>query len=530
MFLETLLECGAEGLQHTKSITVFMQYDRLREPSYSHKDDDGLYLDTEGNWEETTDELGQKHYQPRVLNTLMRLLINRIPIGQLETFRWCHTTRISVNTVELVARRHGRSLKSLKIYNAPDCIRPYWSTFSALTSFDAGHISPYTRSPWAAKVVALSCKSLRHVKLGCERDIALLYSNWNARDAAEASDFTMDFAADLRRYLPEATAETQKSLLSVESLHLVGIDCSFSPPIGEPTMVDIDKPTSLCLESCFNLGQSFPALNPLRNPDAPPLLPQLRSFRLRQEDSDESFQDGLKGFLLTIRGLVHLAVLLEGSGSFLSPDCFVGNHGSTLRTLVWDQRQRPRKFFHESTDTATPFMMSSFLAVIVEECPNLRELGIAMNLPSEYDPKNKDDEDDEDYVFRPHCINQLEKLKTLNIRILPAQKADTKISSIPKIHAGIATEIAHGLLLFSPGLETLGLGSTTWMDIWQGRSREIHSDPVEAYLCPRIFYIGYTVNLRGECQPLVTQIAQGTATEAKEYSSNLRIFEPYWLG
>lgn len=124
----------------------------------------------------------------------------------------------------------------------------------------------------------------------------------------------------------------------------------------------------------------------------------------------------------------------------------------------------------------------------------------------------------------------MEKLKTLNIRILPAQKADTKISSISKIHAGIATEIAHGLLLFSPGLETLGLGSTTWMDIWQGRSREIHSDPVEAYLCPRIFYIGYTVNLRGECQPLVTQIAQGTATEAKEYSSNLRIFEPYWLG
>lgn len=169
MFLETLLECGAEGLQHTKSITVFMQYDRLGEPSYSHKDDDGLYLDTEGDWEETTDELGQKHYQPRVLNTLMRLLINRIPIGQLETFRWCHTTRISAKTVELVARRHGRSLKSLKIYNAPDEIRLYWSTFSALTSFDAGDLCPYIRSPWAAKVVAFSCKSLRHVKLGCER-------------------------------------------------------------------------------------------------------------------------------------------------------------------------------------------------------------------------------------------------------------------------------------------------------------------------------------------------------------------------
>lgn len=88
MFLERLLECAAEGLQYTKVITVFMQYDTLGVPSVSYKDDDdGLNLDTEGNWAETTDELGQKHYQPRVLNTLMRLLINRIPMDRLETFR-----------------------------------------------------------------------------------------------------------------------------------------------------------------------------------------------------------------------------------------------------------------------------------------------------------------------------------------------------------------------------------------------------------------------------------------------------------
>lgn len=81
-------------------------------------------------------------------------------------------------------------------------------------------------------------------------------------------------------------------------------------------------------------------------------------------------------------------------------------------------------------------------------------------------------------------------------------------------------DIANTLFSYGSCLKTLGLGSTTWTDIWYGRSR---------YLCPRIFHIDYPLNLRGERQPLVTQIAQGTATEAKEYSSDLRIFEPYWL-
>lgn len=93
----------------------------------------------------------------------------------------------------------------------------------------------------------------------------------------------------------------------------------------------------------------------------------------------------------------------------------------------------------------------------------------------------------------------------------------------------IAMDVANALLSYGSCLETLGLGSTTWTDIWQGRSRDLYNTRTEIYLCPRIFHLDYPVNLRGKRQPLVTQIAQGTATEAKEYSSNLRIFEPYWL-
>lgn len=87
-FLENILDYGAKGLQHTKSVTVSMQNDRLGAPSdTSDWEDDGLDLDHDGDWIQPPDGLGQLAYQPRVLNILMRFLINRMPIEQLETFR-----------------------------------------------------------------------------------------------------------------------------------------------------------------------------------------------------------------------------------------------------------------------------------------------------------------------------------------------------------------------------------------------------------------------------------------------------------
>ena len=46
-----------------------------------------FYLDPDGDLEHARDVQGQPHFQPRVLNTLVRLLINKIPVDQLETFR-----------------------------------------------------------------------------------------------------------------------------------------------------------------------------------------------------------------------------------------------------------------------------------------------------------------------------------------------------------------------------------------------------------------------------------------------------------
>ena len=303
------------------------------------------------------------------------------------TCSWCHTTTISKRTLELVARRHGRCLTTLQIYKIS--IGNFEADFSALTTLDVGDMDPYFEMFWPAKSVANSHKSLTHLKFGCEKCVAGSYLDGKYFAPRDALAFTRNMNDDIRGSLPACPQKSSKpgeesslpkSVLTIESLHLVGIDCRVTPEVGGPMMWDTDKLTSLCLESCFNLGQTFPTPSVPRSPDVPRLLPQLRSFSLRQENSDASFQAGLKAFLLGTKGLVHLAVLLEGSGPFLPPDCIVGNHGSTLQTLVWGQRQGLRDKLDESTDTATPAMMVSPLGKIALECPNLRELGLAVSI------------------------------------------------------------------------------------------------------------------------------------------------------
>ena len=303
---------------------------------------------------------------------------------------WCHTTRISKRTLELVARRHGRRLTTLQIYNISS--GTFEVDFPALTTLDVRDMNPGSAIAmyWPVLSVANSHKSLTHLKFGCENYLAGSYlGRHEGLNLSEASKFTRNLDNDVRDNLPacfqksskpDEESSLPKSVLTLESLHLVGIDCHFTPEVGAPMMFDTDKLTSLCLESCFNTGQTFPAPSFPRSPDAPWLLPQLRSFSLRQENSDASFQAGLKAFLLGTKGLVHLAVLLEGSGPFLPPDRVVGNHGSTLQTLVWGQRQEPRKKLDESTDTATPAMMAGPLLEIALDCPNLRELGLAVSI------------------------------------------------------------------------------------------------------------------------------------------------------
>ena len=289
--------------------------------------------------------------------------------------------------MKLVAERHGRSLKTLRIYSTPRTLSSPWQHFSTLNYLEAGDLSPFALETWAPRVVACNRRTLSHVTLGCEREIINSYfGTRHPMGLGEASYLTEKLVdgleGELLHNIEEDEAKAMMSLLTIESLHLIGIGCSGRTQIITIPILDSERLTSLCLESCFNLGQSLSALCSRRSPNAPPLLPRLRSFTLRQEGVDAFLRDSLVAFLLATHGIVHLSVLLEGYHQFLPPDCLV-RHGSTLQTLVWDQRHGPRTRLDESTNSASLQMMSRSLELICKNCPKLVELGLAVEALSD---------------------------------------------------------------------------------------------------------------------------------------------------
>ena len=287
----------------------------------------------------------------------------------------------------LVAERHGRSLKTLRIYNTPGTLSYPRQPFSTLNYLEAGDLSALAFETWAPRVMACNRRTLSHVTLGCERQIISSYfDTGDPMGWGEASYFTDKLVdgleVQLLHNIEEGEAEAMMSVLTIESLHLIGIDCSGRTHIITIPILDPERLTSLCLESCSNLGRRLSALCSRRSPNAPPLLPRLRSFRLRQEGVDAFLRESLEAFLLATDGIVHLSVLLEGFHRFLPPDCLV-HHGSTLRTLVWDGRHGPRTRLDESTNLASSQMMSSSLETICRKCPKLVELGLAVEALSD---------------------------------------------------------------------------------------------------------------------------------------------------
>lgn len=64
-----------------------MPGDDLGAPAYPYDEEHPLELDDQEGGEETEDGLGQRYYRPKVLNALMRILVNKIPSNQLRDFQ-----------------------------------------------------------------------------------------------------------------------------------------------------------------------------------------------------------------------------------------------------------------------------------------------------------------------------------------------------------------------------------------------------------------------------------------------------------
>jgi len=87
-FLEHLVSQKAEGLRYTKGVSVSSQNHRVEhQEDHGRETDDGLGLVDEFSMMEEEDSFGQQPYQARVLNTLVRLIIDKVPRDQLQHFQ-----------------------------------------------------------------------------------------------------------------------------------------------------------------------------------------------------------------------------------------------------------------------------------------------------------------------------------------------------------------------------------------------------------------------------------------------------------
>ena len=133
-------------------------------------------------------------------------------------------------------------------------------------------------------------------------------------------------------------------------------------------LVDFGVLTHLTLESCCGLINTVPKLG------ATPLQ-SLQSFRIRQERVEAGFLAMLETFLCALPPLTALFVLLDGEMDDIKLKEVLEIHGKSLQALVMDLRNGITIYGQESTLA----WRRQYSIEIFERCPNLVELGIAVD-------------------------------------------------------------------------------------------------------------------------------------------------------
>ena len=151
--------------------------------------------------------------------------------------------------------------------------------------------------------------------------------------------------------------------------------------VNSPPMIQLDHLRSLQLHSCPDLGIAL--LRRGREQQNykyyPPLGLQLIELSIRHENTSPKFESILQDFLCSLGGLQTLHVLLQGSFSSHYLDPILAVHGTSLRSLVWDERQGPRLKLDVGTMALYDSTRRGHLRTISRNCPKLRALGIALD-------------------------------------------------------------------------------------------------------------------------------------------------------
>ena len=221
----------------------------------------------------------------------------------------------------------------------------------------------------AGRLVANNSEALRHLEIGLE-DIMI--------EGSISLDKQIQQTLRLCKYLVEYAepAELSVPFTKLESLRLIALDLrlffngSFRPLTNMATL------TTLTLECCCGLHEGLPILARRSQDEVVNNLPSLHSLTIRQDPYPPRFLMDLDNFLRSLSPLTTLRVLLSSDNPPWDISEILRIHGTTLRTLLWDERRAPRHIL--ANDVLVDKRDAGKLTVIVEHCPNLVELGLSI--------------------------------------------------------------------------------------------------------------------------------------------------------
>ncbi|KAL8642410.1 MAG: hypothetical protein Q9226_008515 [Calogaya cf. arnoldii] len=536
--LESLIDPigGAEGLQHTTSISIVPQLEHFEKVDRQALMD-GALLELFGDVT-IPHVLASNH-----LNTLLRFLLKKIRQQSLTNFSWEHMFFMTSTTIRVLQESQLPGIKKLRIDNLEDlnldedaAILPGIESFT-MRSINRGE-------EYMSDFIVGHRNTLKCLCLGAELHVLRDYHVSHAfneahHDSLPIRENYVDELIDSLEFLRES--DDLRPWLSLRDLQLVGLSVrKFIRPASR--VIDFQSLSSLSLESCPGLGTALDTLATESNESGLPLRSCLRlqSFSLRHEYSNQNFRTRLIKFLSAIQGLTHLSILLEDDDRSQPNDLdpLLAVHGQSLRSLVWDERSGKRRSFIPTETASVPVHLR--LRRIAIHCPNLVELGISIDwrdftVDSSFSPYSNNRR------LTGEAFARLKNLKTLNIRNMPF--IDPKKMALPlsEIYSSFANSLLRILLCSDKdvliptapqNLKSLALGALTYRDVYNGvafhrtLNWELHEFlRLKIYRVVRSYHEGESLP-----RPLAVLTETGTYEKTEANGGDVNVFKPYWLG
>lgn len=299
-------------------------------------------------------------------------------------FRWEHACSLNTLTLSLLLKHQGASMHTLNFreYEGP-CKRADLANYEmeGLSTLCIPELNE-SHGKWPFDLVAKNHKSLRHLRIGSEVDLALEYAIEGYLDSDEIlrSEKTGILAASMNGKFDDLNdSSLSHRSLRLESLALIGLDVSVLLTASVEPVLDFSSLGTLTLESCAGLETAFPLLiGPGAGKAKAKSKLRLHTFVMRHENTTDEFQQEFEAFLLLLKPLTNLHVLMEGTHTVATELRKVLKlHGKRLRSLIWDERESPRA---ELQDDST-FFPGNYenLKLIAKFCSGLKALGICLD-------------------------------------------------------------------------------------------------------------------------------------------------------